>query len=430
MNLQISNRRQETPVRLGNHGYRLDGDYALLQAELHVPPYLSGQGFRLELWACPAPHAGGELAGVKIAAHPLDLPTPIGQHTHRVEARAPLSPPLGAGEHAMVLVLVSGTGDTERLHDFANYARFQHFAGPVLDGAVGYSVDGGTVELRVDSLLNRRPEGSVSGSLSLELWALPQPYVGGSPRGQRLAVAEMGSVSGQYHLPQVARRVPFTPPAPGRWHVALLLREWTLPSGYVTRDHRGFDVLYEEPSPETSRILPEATGVAAEATGVAPEATRTAPEATRTAPDAAPLAARPAAKLRLIEPVTDDAAAPASPAATIAAASPVAATPGEDAVASAATAPAARSHVVPAAKSHAAPAAESHTAPVPAAAPGGHLVSVNTASIEELAKLPGASLKVAKEIIKSRPFASLDALLSVRGIGEKTLRRIKSRLTL
>jgi hypothetical protein len=29
-------------VRLCNHGYRLDGDFAWLNAELHVPPYCSG----------------------------------------------------------------------------------------------------------------------------------------------------------------------------------------------------------------------------------------------------------------------------------------------------------------------------------------------------------------------------------------------------
>ena len=101
MNLQTSNRRQDMPVRLGNHGYRLDGDYAALEAELHIPPYLSGQGFGLELWACPTPHGGGELQGVKLAELPLDLPTPIGPHLHRVEARAPLTPPAGVPSSAL-----------------------------------------------------------------------------------------------------------------------------------------------------------------------------------------------------------------------------------------------------------------------------------------------------------------------------------------
>jgi competence ComEA-like helix-hairpin-helix protein len=57
-------------------------------------------------------------------------------------------------------------------------------------------------------------------------------------------------------------------------------------------------------------------------------------------------------------------------------------------------------------------------------------LSVQTATLEELSRLPGLSLKVAKEIVKARPFASLEALGEVRGIGEKTLRRIRSLITL
>ena len=140
MNLQPSNRRQDLPVRLGTHGYRLDGDYAVLNAELHVPPYFSDSNVGLELWACPAPHAGGTPEGVKIAEVSLDLPTPIGPHVQRIEARAAVSPPPGSGDHAMVLVLVGGHADARRVHDFANYGRLQHYDSPQLGGAVAYSI--------------------------------------------------------------------------------------------------------------------------------------------------------------------------------------------------------------------------------------------------------------------------------------------------
>jgi DNA uptake protein ComE-like DNA-binding protein len=373
MNLLTTNRRQELPVRLGNHGYRLDGDYATLQAELHVPPYFSGQGFRLELWACASPHAGGELEGVKVAELPLDLPTPIGPHLHRVEARAPLSPPLGAAEHAMVLVVASGAGESRRVLDFANYSRLQHFAGPGLDGAVGYSIEGESVVLSADRVLNRRPAGNVSGSLCLELWALGSPYVAGTPSGHRLAVAELGSVFGQYQLTDVARRVAFTAPAPGRWHVALLLREWTLADGYVTRDQRAFDVLYEQ----AAKVVERAPSQPTANTNVAPIAS-----------------ARRASRQRPLAAGEGSAGVEAAPAPPALVSAPLAPTP---------------------------PALEGRDK---------RLLSVHDASLEELARLPGLSLKVAKEIVKNRPFASLDALLSVRGIGEKTLRRIKGLLTL
>jgi DNA uptake protein ComE-like DNA-binding protein len=396
MNLQTSNRRQDLPVRLGNHGYQLDGDFAVLNAELHVPPYFTGSSFGLELWACAAPHIGGALEGVKVAEISLDLPTPIGPHVQHVEARTVVNPPAGSGDHTMVLVLVDGSGEARRVHDYANFEQLQHFANPVLEGSVAYSVVGDDVVLAAESISNPRPDGSSSGTLCLELWASSEPYSGGIPRGHRLAGAELGSIWGQYHLANVSRRVAFTAPPPGRWHVALLLREWSAVSGYAPRSHRNFDVVYVQPSAAPSPAPFLAT------------------------PATAP---RSAEKLRLVKPaaVAEAAAEASSVAAAPAPSTPAPSTPAEatpEGVAPAAVAP-----VAPAAV--AAPAAAAHEVAVPTGK-----TSVHTASVEDLAKLPGLNLKIAKEIVKRRPFASLEALVDVRGIGEKSLRRIKALLTL
>lgn len=408
-------------MRLGNHGYRIDGDVAFLQADLHIPPHFSGSDLALELWACAAPHSGGNPHGTRVAAIPLELPTPIAPHTHRVESRTAASFPTGNGDHAMVLMLVSG-GDG-RVHDFANYGRLEHFANPSLEGAVGYSVDGEQVVLRAEGVANPRPTGNTSGTLSLELWALAEPYAGGAPRGQRLGTAELGSVWGQYRLPAVERRVPFTPPAPGRWHLSLLLREWTLAHGYSTRDYRNFEARYEQPAPE--RVAAAAPAPADHAPALVAPAS----------------ASRASEKLRLLEPGAEVPAAARAPSAAAAvsepaAPAPVAAAPAPVAAAAAAPTPAPVAAAPAPAAAAPAPVAPAATAPVAAQAapvssagkPG--LLSVHTASIEELSKLPGLSLKVAKEIVKARPYASLEALLEVRGIGDKTLRRIKNLLTL
>jgi competence protein ComEA len=55
-------------------------------------------------------------------------------------------------------------------------------------------------------------------------------------------------------------------------------------------------------------------------------------------------------------------------------------------------------------------------------------VELNTATIEELCLLPGIGPKKANAIIKlreRRPFTRVTQLLRVRGIGRKTLRRLK-----
>jgi len=67
---------------------------------------------------------------------------------------------------------------------------------------------------------------------------------------------------------------------------------------------------------------------------------------------------------------------------------------------------------------------------VTGAQPTVELVSVQHATLEVLAAVPGLSRKVAQEIIKARPFGALEELIRVRGIGEKTLRKLRGVLTL
>ena len=52
-------------------------------------------------------------------------------------------------------------------------------------------------------------------------------------------------------------------------------------------------------------------------------------------------------------------------------------------------------------------------------------VDVNRASFAELDAVPYVTPEVARGIIAGRPFASVDELLRVSGIGEKTLARIR-----
>ena len=75
-------------------------------------------------------------------------------------------------------------------------------------------------------------------------------------------------------------------------------------------------------------------------------------------------------------------------------------------------------------------ASPGHGSPSPrVAAPGDRaLVNVNTADAAELDTLPGIGPKKAAAIIATRgeaPFESIDALRRVRGIGAKTLERLR-----
>jgi competence protein ComEA len=56
-------------------------------------------------------------------------------------------------------------------------------------------------------------------------------------------------------------------------------------------------------------------------------------------------------------------------------------------------------------------------------------VSIMTASVEELAGVPGVNRKLAADIVKHRPYKSMDELVKVRGIGPKMILILRKVLT-
>lgn len=57
-----------------------------------------------------------------------------------------------------------------------------------------------------------------------------------------------------------------------------------------------------------------------------------------------------------------------------------------------------------------------------AATEGALRVNLNTATLTELESIPGVGEVIAKQIVANRPYRSIDDLLKIRGIGEKSLR--------
>jgi len=81
-----------------------------------------------------------------------------------------------------------------------------------------------------------------------------------------------------------------------------------------------------------------------------------------------------------------------------------------------------------------APAAASSASPVPAPASVSGVINLNTASLEELTRLPGVGPSRAKAIVELRTkmngFKSTEDLMRVRGIGRKTFRKLEPMLRL
>ncbi|MDB4989329.1 MAG: hypothetical protein JWN04_4507 [Myxococcaceae bacterium] len=422
-NLSHSAHTYSSSVSLGgNHGYRFEGDTAILNAELAIAPHVGTQGaqhWALQLWACETPYQGGPLRGLKVAEAELALPvlptlTLAGEHEHtRLETAAFAHLPPAQGEYAMVLVLASGDrGRYDQVHDFSNYAARQQFTGPRLEGNVGYRFDGDSVVLSADGVRNSRSDDNLSGSLSLELWALSTPYEGGPLQGTLLAQSPLGRLAGQAELRYVEQRVALNQAPCGDWQLALVLTEWTDAAGYVTRDFCNFAAQHHVAAP---------LGNDADAVVTAAAAPFAPSEA------AAPAPATPAEVDVIVEPKGADAAVTpeAAPAqASVAAPGPLASKvptrPPSTQVPNAL-----KARVTPVAPD----AKPVFLAAAAQLAPGAR-ISVQTASVEELARVEGLNKKLAQAIVKARPFQALEDVTKVRGIGDKMLQRLRDQLTL
>ena len=474
----LGNLTHTSSVSLGrNHGYRFDGDTAILNAELSLSSSqdqtASAQHWALQLWACETPYEGGPLRGLKVAEAELALPELTSDSEQRLETEAFARLP-AHGEYAMVLVLASGDrGRYDQVHDFSNYPSRQQFAGPSLEGSVGYRFEGDSVVLQASAVRNSRSSDNLSGTLALELWALEQPYTGGWLQGSLLAHASLGRLEGQAELAFVEQRVALDQPPEGEWQIALLLREWTYAAGYVTRDFCNFAATHRvtaahaeawregpqheepaafgsldapygldaQPAPETQPVAESTPALEATASAELQPARETQPEselqpARATQPESELPPARATQPESELQPAR--ATQPESESKPVVAASPARELPTRAAVD---TRPAAAKPLttqapnalkakpsVPVAAPFKTVAA---VAPV-AAAPSnpGARVSVQTASVDELASVAGLNKKLAQAIVKARPFHALEDVVRVRGIGDKMLQRLRDQLTL
>lgn len=108
-----------------------------------------------------------------------------------------------------------------------------------LNGTSAYHLDNENLHLDVEEIINNRSRDNTSGTLSLEMWALSQPYHGGSFSGHQVASMEVGELQGQHTLNNCHYAMNIRPPGEGQWHLTLMLREWD--NGvWVTRDFVSF----------------------------------------------------------------------------------------------------------------------------------------------------------------------------------------------
>jgi competence ComEA-like helix-hairpin-helix protein len=356
-------------ARFGStYGYRFNGDSVELHATFQLLNDSAHQlRWALQLRASPVAFAITEpLVTHLVAESSLPPLAEIAGTSEPFFLTVPATPPAGSGEFNLHLVLVTRDATlTEEVHDVARFARPEIFVQPRFTGEVAYLLSGDKIHLTVAALENPRDPANLTGTLALELWALTKPYNNGSFQGTHLAGVAIGNLAGQQSWYNLAYDLAFTPPSVGRWHLALMLREWT-GTGYTTRDYYNFAL-----------------------------------------------------------PFVIEAAVPASPEPVVEAAKPA---PKPESTAKAELTPAPKVIVAPATKKAAAPVkAPAKAAKTSKPATG---VSINHATDDELAAVKGITKTAVTAIIAGRPYATIEQLAKVKGVGTKTLAKIRSSLAL
>ena len=245
----------------GNSSYSRLGDTVSLYADridnLNNSGITSGS-LALQLWACQAPFSGGSLTGRKLA----ELPLGILRANHFI---APVKSDVPAcfpeyGDYAIVLVIAEWDGeDFNLIHDFQNYPNRDVFLHPRIEGLVGYRcIDDGRFAIDVERIHNPRDPDNISGTLSLELWALSEPYIVGDFAGHALAGVTLGTLPGGESWQNCSYDLVISQPPPGIYTLVMMLREWT-GNGYVTRDHSNFSNRVTFPIVTPIRSFPETT---------------------------------------------------------------------------------------------------------------------------------------------------------------------------
>ena len=325
------------------HGYLIERDLVHLHADVIVYDVAQAaqKNWALQLWACREAYTGGVLRGKKIAdARLIPLET-ISASPATLHATAALLPPADGGSHAIVMTLsaLASADGEEEIHSYITFPARETFLVPRLKGKISYDLNGDRVYIETESIENPRDASNASGTLTLELWALPEPYNGEEFHGAPLAGAILGSLAGQSEWNPPPFDLSFKRPPEGRWFFVLMLREWT-GTGYSTRDYTTFA------EPLVFRGTPAFQDVAQIPVSPVTSSSSTSAVTASTAP--------------AVEAVEDKA------------------------------------------------------------------ISLNSASVEGLAKIKHLSRAIARAIVAARPYQSIDELLRVKGIGPKLLEKIRS----
>lgn len=252
-----------------------------------------------------------------------------------------------------------------------------------LKGSVKYTLQDQRVLIEIDEISNHANPGLLSGTLALELWALPTAYQGNDFSGFNLAATTIGELKSQHSLFDCHYDLIFREPPEGSWNLVLMLREWD-GQAYMTRDYVNFALPYQQASKQIE--LPESK------------------------------------QSKVIHLAFD--------AATLNEAGIKSSTSSKDKLTGnvAKQLPHTSPEAKPALQKSVSKRAKPKTSTLQNQKGPELLVRINRASKTELAAIKGIYTRLADDIVSSQPFADLKTLQKVKGLGKKKLEALTQSL--
>lgn len=225
-----------------DQAYSFNGDRVTLSANVNFSEedLSHSSDWFLQLWARSNDEAD-DSQGVKVAQIQL-FPNRSSEY---FRGDSPVMLPAKSGEQFMMLALAEMPADgVTVIRKTAPFDQLERFYTPKIDGDVHLDWFDDSVNIQIDEISNPRDANNLSGTLNLELWALPEKYTGGAWTGRQLAIASLGVISGGEQIKPCPITVPASQPTAGS-HITLMLREWTS-QGFVTRDYREIESSTDE----------------------------------------------------------------------------------------------------------------------------------------------------------------------------------------
>lgn len=225
---------QQVSPLIADHAYSFSGDRVTLSANVTFSEddLSDSSEWYLQLWA-RSNDMSDDSQGIKIAQIQI-FPSRTSEF---FRGDSPVMLPAKSGEQFMMLALAEiPSNGIAVIRKTAPFDHLERFYTPKIEGNVHLDWFDDSVNIQIDEISNPRDSHNLSGTLNLELWALPEKYTGGSWSGSQLAIASVGVIAGGEQIKPCPLTVPASKPESGT-HLTLMLREWTS-QGFVTRDFR------------------------------------------------------------------------------------------------------------------------------------------------------------------------------------------------